>query len=46
MDISFDKLSMKFHKRILFAKEASGKSGHICTWSEGLWCCALLSLRV
>ena len=28
----FDKISLKFSGRILYVKEVSGKSGHICTW--------------
>eukprot|EP00043_Microstomoeca_roanoka_P007100 m.68674 g.68674 ORF g.68674 m.68674 type:complete len:274 (+) comp13692_c1_seq1:132-953(+) len=28
----FDKLAAKFHGRILYAKDVSGRNGHICTW--------------
>ncbi len=28
----FDKLSLKFSGRIVYAKDTTGKSGHICTW--------------
>ncbi|EGD75616.1 potassium channel tetramerisation domain containing 13 [Salpingoeca rosetta] len=29
----FDKLASKFHGRILYAKDVSGRNGRICTWS-------------
>eukprot|EP00054_Salpingoeca_dolichothecata_P007703 m.44273 g.44273 ORF g.44273 m.44273 type:complete len:459 (-) comp17231_c0_seq4:39-1415(-) len=28
----FDKISTKFHGRVLYVKDIGGKSGHICTW--------------
>jgi len=28
----FDKISIKFHDRITYAKDTSGYSGHICSW--------------